>query len=175
MKASIWALTTDDDHSGHQVELYGSEQTANAAAAEIVKGMAEQNGHKAEVTAENWQEVHSELMDRLGFSDFIWLDEREVELDLGPLAITIEGGAVQDAVSDDKRLHGLNLLVVDYDIDGAEYTYNVTQKNHKGETDGVSEAVVTDAAVCAASGIDLAELWHNFTHGEDGLDDEEDE
>jgi hypothetical protein len=101
------------------------------------------------------------------------LDQVEVDVELGPLAISIEGGMVQDAVSDDKRLHGLDVLVIDYDTDGAEVTYNITQRDRRGKVDGVSEAVVSDRAVGPASGIDLAELWHNYLNAEDGLDEAE--
>src|SRR5205823_329194 len=131
-----------------------------------VATMAEQEKLGREVEADNWRDVLSELQVRPGFNSFLWLDQVEVEMELGPLAITIEGGAVQDAVSDDKRLHGLDVLVIDYDIDGADMTYNVTQRDHRGKVDGASETVVSDRAVGPASGIDLAELWHNFQHAE---------
>jgi hypothetical protein len=177
MKIPVWLLTSDDDSSGRQVEAYGREKAANLAAAALVEIMVEQNRETmpqdTEVTTENWCEVHAKLMERAGFDDYLWLDQVEVDVELGPIAVTIEGGAVQDVVTDDKRLLGLDALIIDYDINGAELTYNVTQKNHKGEVDGVSEAVVTDAAVSLASGINLAELWHNFQNDEDGLDDEE--
>jgi hypothetical protein len=51
--------------------------------------MAEQNKLVLAVTPENWQEVLSELQDRSGFSDFVWLDCAEVDIpDLGPIAVT---------------------------------------------------------------------------------------
>ena len=171
MKIPVWLLTSDDDSSGRQVEAYGSEAAANNAAAALVATMAEQEKLVREVEADNWRDVLSELQVRPGFNNFLWLDQVEVEMEFGPLAITIEGGAVQDAVSDDKRLHGLDVLVIDYDIDGADMTYNVTQRDHRGKVDGASEAVVNDRAVGPAIGIDLAELWHNFQHAEAGLDD----
>jgi hypothetical protein len=71
--------------------------------------MAEQNKLVLAVTPENWQEVLSELQDRSAFSDFVWLDCAEVDFpDLGPIAVTMEGGALQDVVTDDARLRGMS-------------------------------------------------------------------
>jgi hypothetical protein len=152
MKTNIWVLTTDDDHSSHQVELYGSEQAANAAVAAIVKTMAEQNKLTADVTPDNWQEVLSQLQERPGFNDFVWLDCREVELpDLGSIAVTLEGGTVQDVVTDDQRLHGIDVMVIDYDTDGADETYDVPQKARNGATTHVATACLSDRAISAAS------------------------
>jgi hypothetical protein len=56
--------------------------------------MVEQNKLTTDVTPDNWQEVLSQLQERPGFNNFVWLDCREVELsDLGPIAVTLEGGA----------------------------------------------------------------------------------
>jgi hypothetical protein len=173
MKIPVWLLTSDDDSSGRQVEAYGSEAAADNAAAALVATMAEQEKLVREVETGNWRDVLSELQVRPGFDNFLWLDQVEVDVELGPLAISIEGGMVQDAVSDDKRLHGLDVLMIDYDTDGAEVTYNITQRDRRGKVDGVSEAVVSDRAVGPASGIDLAELWHNYLNAEDGLDEAE--
>jgi hypothetical protein len=127
-----------------------------------------------EVNSENWGDVLGKLQERPGFSDSLWLDEVEVDVGkLGPIAVAIEGGAVQDVVTDDKRLHGLDVLVIDYDIDGAEMTCNVTQRDHTGKDCGISEAIVSDHAVGPASGIDLAGLWHAFAHADDGLDEDD--
>jgi hypothetical protein len=58
--------------------------------------MVEQNKLTTDVTPDNWQEVLSQLQERPGFNNFVWLDCREVELsDLGPIAVTLEGGTVQ--------------------------------------------------------------------------------
>ena len=38
---------------------------------------------------------------------------------------------MQDVVTDDKRLHTVD-VVIDYDTDGAAETYDVPQKNRKG-------------------------------------------
>jgi hypothetical protein len=173
MKIPVWLLTSDDDSSGRQVETYGSEAAANNAAAALVAAMAEQEKLVREVEADNWRDVLSELQVRPGFNDFLWLNQVEVEMKLGPLAISMEGGIVQDAVSDDKRLHGLDVLVIDYDTDGADKTYHVKQRDHRGQEYGTSEAYVSDRAVCPASGIDLSELWHNFIHAEDEHDEAE--
>ena len=147
MKTNIWGLTTDDDHSGHQVELYGSEQ----------------NKLTTDVTPDNWQEILSHLQERPGFNDFVWLDCREVELsDLGPIVITLEGGTVQDVVSDDKRLRGIDVMIIDYDTDGADETYDVPQKSRNGAITHVATAWLSDRTITAASGIELTQLWQRF-------------
>ena len=85
--------------------------------------------------------VLSQLQERPGFNDFVWLDCREVDIpDLEPIAVTIEGGAVQDIATDDARLRGLDVLVVDYDPDGADETYEVPQKDSNGATSHVATA-----------------------------------
>jgi hypothetical protein len=164
MKTNIWILSTDDDHSGHQGELYGTEEAASAAAVRIVETMAKQNKLTADVTPDNWQEVLSQFKERPGFNDFVWLDCREVELsDLGPIAITLEGGTVQDVVTDDKRLCGIDVMVIDYDTDGADETYDVPQKSRNGEITEIATACLSDRAISAASGIELSEVWRRFS------------
>ena len=99
MKIPVWLLTSDDDSSGRQVEAYGSEAAANNAAAALVATMAEQEKLVREVEADNWCGVLSELQVRPGFNNFLWLDQVEVEMEFGPLAITIEGGAQGFAIA----------------------------------------------------------------------------
>jgi hypothetical protein len=102
------------------------------------------------------------------------LDCREVELsDLGPIAITMEGGTVRDVVNDDKRLCGVDVMVIDYDTDGADETYDVPQKGKNGATTHVATACLSDRAIAAASGIELADHWRHFlAHGPDNEDEE---
>jgi hypothetical protein len=83
--------------------------------------------------------------------------------DLGPIAITLEGGTVQDVVTDDKRLCGVDVMVIDYDTDGADQTYDVQQKARNGATTHVATACLSDRAIALASGIELTDLWRRFS------------
>lgn len=88
----------------------------------------------------------------------------------GPLAIVCDGGIVQSVDTDDERLIGkLDIVVIDYDIDGAEEVYAVPQV---GEADPtlVSEAQLFGVAVTPADGIDLAETWRRYMADEVTLD-----
>jgi hypothetical protein len=83
----------------------------------------------------------------------------QVDVDFGPLAIAIEDGCVPHALTNDQRLCGLDVLVVDYDTDGAEETYHVPQKPGSECT---PEAVLYDQEVGLATEIDLDDLWRRF-------------
>jgi hypothetical protein len=90
-------------------------------------------------------------------------DRRELDIsDLGPIAVTMEGSAVQDVVTDDARLRGLDVLIIDYDTDGAAETYDVPQKASNGAITHVATACLSDRAIGKATGIHLSELWGHF-------------
>jgi hypothetical protein len=75
----------------------------------------------------------------------------------------LEGGTVQDVVTDDERLRGFDVLVVDYDTDGADETYEIPQKSRNGATTHVTTACLSDRAIATASGIELTDLSPRFS------------
>jgi hypothetical protein len=51
-------------------------------------------------------------------------------------------------------------MIIDYDTDGADETYDIPQKSKKVlTTPVVASACFSDRAISAASGIDWTELW----------------
>lgn len=93
-----------------------------------------------------------------------------IKIPFDPIAIVCDGGIVQSVNTDDERLIGkLDILVIDYDVDGAEEVYAVPQV---GEADPtlVSEAQLFGVAVTPADGIDLPETWRRYMADEVTLD-----
>lgn len=85
---------------------------------------------------------------------------------LGPLAIAMDGGLVQNVCSDDPRLIGnISILVIDYDTDGAETVYHVPQVD-KQIPALVSEAQLYETVCSPADGIKLAETWRRYMNDE---------
>jgi hypothetical protein len=95
------------------------------------------------------------------------------EPDVGPLAIIVEDGQVQDLVTDDKRLQGIEAIVIDYDFEGAENTYPVQQFGFSHKTNdwtddlGTRDALVNCFAVTRPSGINLAQVYSDCVTDDD--------
>jgi hypothetical protein len=82
------------------------------------------------------------------------------------IAIALDGGVVQSVVSDDPRLQGIDVLVIDYDAEGATELYQVRQTGAGHAADDKAYAALSDHAIGAADGIALAETWEQFCkHG----------
>jgi hypothetical protein len=78
----------------------------------------------------------------------------------GPIVVALEGGRVQAAVSDDSTLHDIEVIVIDYDTDGADRIdlMDVPQSDPTGE----AEALVYCHKIGAANGINLPELMRRL-------------
>ncbi len=84
------------------------------------------------------------------------------------IAIALEGGVVQSVVTDDTRLHGIAVLVIDYDTDGAdEADLRLIEQRKGGEVVHYAGALLTDDVIGSAEGIDLAGAWREFTGTEE--------
>lgn len=78
----------------------------------------------------------------------------------GPIAVVIEGGIVQAICTDDEQLQGVDVLVIDYDTEGAdESELTDVPQRAVGVAVGSAKAVVRGDMIGAASGIDLATVW----------------
>jgi hypothetical protein len=73
------------------------------------------------------------------------------------------GGTVQDVVTDDRRLCGVDVMVIDYDTAGADETYDFPQKARNDAVTDIATACLSYRTISAASGIDLADLWQRFS------------
>lgn len=85
---------------------------------------------------------------------------------LGPLVIACDGGLVQSVSSNDERLiHKLDIMVIDYDVDGAETVYSVPQKDAQDPT-AESDAQVHEEVCNEADAIDVGETWRRYINDE---------
>jgi hypothetical protein len=82
------------------------------------------------------------------------------EIDLGSIAVVLEGGMVQSVVTSSQNLVGLGYDVIDYDTDGGDEAdfYGVPQ-----EDGTLSSAYVTSGNVSKATiGLDKIKPWAEF-------------
>jgi hypothetical protein len=77
------------------------------------------------------------------------------------IAIALEGAIVQSIVTDDPTLLGVDVLLIDYDTEGADRTHYIAQRSPAGEPDGFSECAAGDS-IQRASGLALGETWVEF-------------
>lgn len=115
---------------------------------------------------EEWILAQRQFIARLDVIADLSIDHIAPARKLGPIAIALEGGLVQSIVTDDDRLRGVDVLVVDYDTEGADEAelLDVAQKEYdqkrkKWVTCDHTQAVVRGDVIGSAHGIDLAELW----------------
>lgn len=80
----------------------------------------------------------------------------------GPLGVECEGGLVTDIVSEDAALVGLAVVVIDYDIEGADEEDLTVVKYKPSATDEIegvrTEKVVAEQLVVERSAIEIPVL-----------------
>lgn len=93
-----------------------------------------------------------------------WCDGRDVA-PLGPIVVAMEGGLVSSVVSPDLRLHGIDVVIVDYDIEGADESELRKVVQHDGESaealigeDRIGEATIRVDYLLASTEEDYAEI-----------------
>jgi hypothetical protein len=172
MKLPVWVLSTCIREEGRPCfpEVFTSEEAAHAAFDKhmreewAINAPEDENGTQADYPGDP-AEAMRQMRECAGAEFEEWeITKHEIDVSLnppfGPLGVVIEDGIVQFIVSNDLRLDGLDVLVVDYDIDGADETYDV--KLIPPPPDHTPEAVLYDAQAKPATGIDFVDLWHKF-------------
>lgn len=89
----------------------------------------------------------------------------DTEKPLGPIVVAMEGGLVSSVVSTDKRLHGIDVVIVDYDIEGADESELRKVVQHDGESaealigeDRIGEATINIDYLLASTEEDYAKI-----------------
>jgi hypothetical protein len=83
------------------------------------------------------------------------------EQPFGPLGVVLEGGLMSSVISDDKRLRGTEVVVIDYDVEGADESELIPVPQSTGDDSENSKAVIS-AFTVIPPGIDFAETCERF-------------
>jgi hypothetical protein len=170
MKVPVWILSTCLREEGRPClpEIYPNEEAAQKAFDVHMREEWAQWAPFGEdgVTQTDYPGDPGEAMRRMreyhGRDFGEWeLTKHEIDASVEPpIGVIVEDGVVQHVVSNDARLVGMDALVIDYDTDGAEETYNV--KVIPQSPDHIPQAVLYDTVVRVPTGIDLHDLWRKF-------------
>jgi hypothetical protein len=83
------------------------------------------------------------------------------ERPLGPLGVVLEGGMLSAVITDDERLRGTEVRVIDYDVEGAADDELILVPQLPGDEGERSKAVVSACSVVSPE-INFAETCRRF-------------
>lgn len=146
MKITVWVVATCIPERGEKPcmpNVFGTEAEAEAYADQMLRAEWETNGVDDFETGESlpypgdWREANDLIAAE--YDDGSW-GEWEItshEIEIGSLAVILDGGLVQGIVTTGRTMVGADVAVIDYDTEG-------------GDSDGVTEIDQGDGTVADA-------------------------
>lgn len=129
MKITVWVLSTCIPERGEKPclpQVFGSLTDAEAAADAALREEWTIHGLFDEETGDllpypgNWREAHNAIAESIGDGSWGEWELTSHSLDLGNLAVTLEGGMIQCIVTDGDVLKGALITTIDYDTEGGD-------------------------------------------------------